>query len=179
MGRFFDKNEVIIIVVVILLLDLNASCWDFLNHIIFKSKKNTLAFMAVIGLVIVDLYVLREAVSSIRQPDITFAPNNNTHPKNCLDEANNQIKEEFETIKGLEKVCCPDPSEHGHILSEKLVHGFVIVVLLIVVVVSLTITESNYKFGEINDFETRAWRCSPLVLIALGLVYFTFSRKKV
>jgi hypothetical protein len=178
MGRFFDKNEVFIIVIIILLLDLNSSCWDFLNHIIFKQKKDTLVYLAVLGLVLVDLYVLHEAVISVRQPPIVLSPTKNKEPKKCQDVAEEQIEEEYKTIGELKYVCQPDPNAHGYLLSEKLVMGFVAVVLIIIVGICLSVSEFRYKykFGEVNDFNTRAWRCVPLILVAIGLIYLVLKK---
>ncbi len=171
MGRFFNKYELVIIVIIFVLFDLNGSCREFLNHIIFKNKKNTMAFFIVLVTLLYDAYLVHLVVNSTRTPDIKYATNNVRNIMTCADEADIQIARQSDILTKLETICEPDPDQPALITSKKIVMSFMAGVLILVVIICVNISESDYEVGEINKFNTRLSRSVYLILTAGLLLY--------
>ena len=58
MGRFLNKQELIIIVLLILLLDFNGFISTALNHIMYGQRRNTWIFLFSVALLLYDIFIM-------------------------------------------------------------------------------------------------------------------------
>jgi len=171
MARFLNKNELIIIILIILLFDLNGSCFEFLNYIIFKNQKGIFAIIIIMGFLMIDSYIYHDVSNIIPMPDIEYKPNNIRNINTCEDEINIQIDEQTRIISQLKHACDSDKIPTSTIISEKIVFNFIAVVLIIIIICALAVSESEYKPGTINSFGTRTVRSIPLFILAILYIY--------
>ena len=170
MARFFNKNELIIIILIILLFDLNGSCFEFLNYIIFKNQKGIFAIILIIMFLIMDSYVYHTVVNIIPMPDVEYKPNNIRNIHTCKDEINEQVNEQNQIISQLKNICDSDETS-SNIISEKIVFNFMAIVLIIIVICALSVSQSKYEPGTINSFGKRALKSMPIFILAILYIY--------
>lgn len=171
MARFFNKNEIIIIILIILLFDLNASCFGFLNYIIYKNETSIYAIIIIMIFLLADTYIYHVILHIVPVPEVEYGPNQIRNISTCEKQINIQIEEQIHIISQLEQSCDTDRSPPGIIFSEKIVFNFIAIVLIIIVICCLTITPSNYKCIIINDLQTRTLRSIPILMFAMVYIF--------
>lgn len=184
MGRFFDKYELIIIIIIFVLFDLNGACREFIQHICFKNKKHTIAFFIVLGALLYDILLIHLVVDSTKSPPVQYKaeakvdpnpnPNPNPHSHTCQTDMKDQQIQLEKKLSQINLVCEPDPTDTSFAISKKITMTFIVGVLIVIVVVCLLINQSSYPGIEINDFQTRLIRSSPLIIASIILIYVTY-----
>ena len=74
MGRFFDRNELVIIVTIILIFDLNAGVREFIEYIFYSGKSGFVPFILVLMSILLDTYVLHVVATTGYYEDVTYVP---------------------------------------------------------------------------------------------------------
>lgn len=165
MGRFFNKYELVLIVIIFVLLDLNGSCKEFLNYILYKNKNtnsHTIAFIIILIALLYDAYLIHVIVEMDPDPDpnIQYATNNNIKTHN-----------EQKNYKSESDYPESDADQSVLTMSKQIVWSFIAVVMLIIVLVCLSRNHLNYEMDELNDLQIRFVRSVPLILVAGILLY--------
>ena len=185
MGRFFDRSELVLIVMIFVLFDLNGACREFINHICFKNKKQTIAFLIVLGVLVYDVVLINLVINSPKTPPVTFTvdDSNPSHAHN-QEEQTPQVKCEFETnvqrtdlnkkISQLDSLCVDNSGSNALIISKKIVTIFIAVVLLMITFACLTISSDSYPNTEINPLSTRFFYSTPLIIAVIILIYLAY-----
>src|SRR5271165_6106674 len=103
MGRFFNKSEIIVIILIILLFDLNGSCFEFLNYVIYKNNTNKFIIILIMALLLLDTYIYHTVSNIVPVPDVVYTVSNNANPNKqhtntCEKQTDDDIKEHEEVI---------------------------------------------------------------------------------
>ena len=166
MGRFFNKNELINIMLIILLLGMNSFTDISTSYISYENKRNHIGLIMAMGFVLLDIYIYSSLVNSRPLPDVVYR----TAEKIALDckhENEKQINDALEKIRSIKNICHEPTSDPGGILSKKIVVGFVVTVILVVITTSITLGGSD---PNSNSLKMRILLSLPLVALAGGVI---------
>jgi ABC-type multidrug transport system fused ATPase/permease subunit len=156
MGRFFDKNELVMIIFVILIFDICVSSGEFINYIFYKGKSGIVAYILIFVAVIMDIYVFYIVAESKDPIQITYGVN-----------AENVSIDDYEKNKKLLQS-----------ISQKM-SVFIMFVLLAIVITVLLMPGGVYSGMQTNTFRTRILRSVPLLGIVVFLFYYSFLSKPI
>jgi len=166
MGRFFNKYELINIMLVILLLGMNSFTEISTSYITYENKRNHIGLILAMSFILLDIYIYSTLVSSRPLPDVIYQ----TAEKIALDcehENEKQIQDAFEKIRAIKNLCKKPTYDPDIILSKKIVVGFIVTVIIVIITTSITLGGSD---PNSNSLKMRILLSLPLVALAGGVV---------
>lgn len=170
MGRFLNKQELIIVVLLILLLDFNGFISTALNHIMYGQRRNTWIFLFSVALLLYDIFIFHIIIKHDPIPEVDFKPNENRKGMNCEEILKKQVKENSDKnikLGELVKECNNDPNQKANKLTEQITLNFVVFVLIMIVIgAALT----NGGRADVNPVSKRLILSIPVMIIA-GLIF--------
>jgi len=182
MGRFFNKNELVIIIIIILFFDLNNFCNTALNQIISKEKLNVMLFLFLIIMIVFDVYIFYSVANSIPTApnyyNVKESPKSNednTTPQavsrrsTCQQEVDAEIRNYVNDINEIKKINCSEyRTEQNYVKIKK-------IILVIVSIVLITIISAGMILPGSNPLYIRAPLCIPLLTFVLVALYFAYQ----
>lgn len=166
MGRFFNKYELINIMLIILLLGMNSFTEISTSYITYENKRNHIGLILAMSFVLLDIYIYSTLVSSRPLPDVVYK----TAEKiayDCEHENEKQIKDALEKVKYIKHLCEKPTYDPDIILSKKIVVGFLVTVILVIIATSITL---GGKDPNSNSLTMRMILSLPLLALAGGII---------
>lgn len=177
MGRFFNKNELVIIVIIILFFDLNNFTESITNQIINKEKLNIILFLLLIILISFDLYIFYSVTYSIPTAPKYYNVQI-SNPKDsassieqnlCQEEVNHEINNYTRDIEEISKIDCNNYQiEKNYIRVKRIVMVIVSIVLFMIVLSGMATPGSN-------PFYIRALLSLLITLLIFLILYYAYS----
>jgi len=153
MGRFVDKNELVITVILVILLDLNVASGEFIKYIFF-GEASVLTYLLVLAGFLIDISILNIVVGS-----------NDFEPIN-YQSVGSEAKAKTSTLT--------DPLSDPSVLPKvkKGINTLVAVILMIIVLSAFIIPTYYPDISSPLSSVNRLTRSLPLIASAASLTYF-------
>ena len=174
MGKFLNKRELILLVLIIVLFDLNGFCETALNHIIYGRRRHTMIFLLSVAILCYDIFIFHSIINHPPIPEIEFKPNDLHKTLTCEEELENQLETKTKQIKNTTVKCKIDETNNSNKLTETLVLNFIILILIMICVSTISIKDSE----GINLRSKRLILASPIIIItSLLFIYVNIYRQ--
>ena len=169
MGKFLNKNEVVILVLLLVIFDFNGFCDVSLQNIMYKDQRSIVAFILAFVFLAIDLYSYHVVSYSYPTPDSDYKPTKATVANSCDDFAKEAIENTNELANGYKAVCKTPANEVGYYYSQKMVNNFVALVLVFMVVICMAMSNGE----NVNSRLTRTLFALPIIIFACLLFLCT------
>ena len=177
MGKFFNKNELVLIILLILLLDLNGFCNVALNHIAYSKKRYTFIFLLAIVLLLYDVYVFHTVANYRELTDVTFTVDKKYKHVTCKEDIDSEINNNKVRTNELVKIKqnCENKIDHQNIWIEKIVINYIVCVLVILCIFAIFINNHEQSVpslltdGQMNDVNSKMVLSLPIIITAVIL----------
>jgi len=170
MGKFMNKQELILIVLLILLFDFNGFCGTALDHIMYGKRRHTLIFLIAVVLILYDIFIFHVIVTNDPLPEVEFKP---TDEKivTCEQGINEQVKmheESARQLKGLINECKVQKTDAANHLTETIVLNYIALVLVAMFIACVAIPGTE----DTNRRSKRAILGIPVLIVAILLLAY-------
>lgn len=149
MGRFVDKNELVIAVILVILLDLNVASGEFIKYI-FYGDLSLFTYLFILFGFLIDVSILNLVIKSSDFNKISYQLGDNNQEK---------IEETDQNKNVLLKI-------------KKYINAFVSVLLLIIVGSAFIVPYCYPSIVSNLSIFSRLIRSTPLLLSAGSIAYF-------
>lgn len=166
MSRFFNKHELLNIMLIILLLGMNSFTEISISFISYDDKRDYFGFIMALGFVLLDIHMYSMLVNLKPSLDVVYKASKKIS-LDCESDSNQQIKDDMEKIKYIGKSCDLPMSDAGGVLSKKIVVGFVMVVIFMIITTSIALGGSD---PNSNSLKMRMLLSIPLILLGGGII---------
>lgn len=173
MGKFLNKNELILVILIILLFEFNGFCGTALNHIMYGKRKHTFVFFISIALLLYQIFVFHTIISHLPIPDVKFKIDKLTNNEiTCETQLKTQIdinNDRVSQLKNIEKMCKNMSIDDSLKLTEKIVLNFIAIVLVLLFI-STILVSGNF---DANGTGKKIFLGIPVIIISLSLFVYT------
>ena len=171
MGKFMNKNELVLIILLILLFNFNGFCSTALNHIMYGKRKHTIIFLFAVAFLIYDIFIFHSIINHDPVPDVKFKNNDIHKTLSCEEFMTEQINDHDDKInqlKIIQESCNSIKDDSGFQLTETIVLNFITLVLVLIFVSTMAMNDNN----EINKLSKRIFLGTPVMIVAILLFVY-------
>lgn len=160
MSRFFNKYEITNIMLIIILLGINSFTELSTEYISYEDKRNHIGLIIAMVFMLLNVYMYSTLIQFNWPPEILYKPIS----KNDVDnDSDNTIQ-----IRNMsEKNDTNNTDISGIIISRKIVVGFIVTVILVIIATSITLGGNSLNS---NPLKMRILLSLPLLALAGGVI---------